>query len=237
MLKLIHFFKNNFFVQNMAARILSLIPPMIEHNLEKYKALRKALYITALDDLGGDYLEFGVFTGSSFVFAARYNSKLKDLTQKKTRFFGFDSFEGFGDIKDFDAHPFYKNDTFALNYEKVSRNIKCQMGSNEHTLVKGYFDQTIKGKTPESFGIQKARIVFIDCDLKDPAADVFNFVKSSLQKGTVLIMDDFYSYKGDLQLGVSGAFEDFKKNNPHISWRRLLDYGNGGIAYICSDVK
>ena len=44
---------------------------MVEHNLGKYHALKKAFYLTALENLHEDYLEFGVFTGGSFVFATK----------------------------------------------------------------------------------------------------------------------------------------------------------------------
>ena len=91
---LINFIKNNLFIQNLVGKIHSIIPPVVSHNLAKYEALKKAMYQTALEHTTGDYLEFGVFTGSSFNYAMQINRKLKYLGDMQTSFYGFDSFKG-----------------------------------------------------------------------------------------------------------------------------------------------
>ena len=53
------------------------------------------MYITAHDKTFGSYLEFGVFTGSSFNFAMKINKRLDSLLEdSKCDFYGFDSFDG-----------------------------------------------------------------------------------------------------------------------------------------------
>ncbi len=233
-MKIISFFKQNLIFQNLAARFFSMIPPMIEHNIAKYYALKKAFYLTALEQLDGDYLEFGVFTGSAFVFSTRTHKKMLKLGSVHTRFYGFDSFAGFGKIQSDDTHPFYKNDTFTVDADKIVKNIEKQTAGYQVKIVRGYFEDSLKINTIDSLGIQKSRIVFIDCDLKAPARLALDFVKPTLQLGTVLVMDDFFSYKGSESAGVAGAFNEFNKDNPSIQWRMLYHYGYGGIAYICS---
>lgn len=233
---LIKFLKNFFFLQNLAGWFASKIPVAIEHNIQKYGALKKAFYLTALEQLEGDYLEFGVFTGSSFNFAMRIHRQLRFLGDIKTRFLGFDSFSGFGKVSAEDRHPFYLDTIFAVNEAKVVKNIKKHARGCETQIVKGYFEDTIRDKTARDFKVEKARIVFIDCDLKEPAKLVLEFVRPAIQLGTILVMDDFFSYKGDQTRGISGAFEEFCAKYPTIKWRRILDYGYGGIAYIASQV-
>ena len=236
MKKLIWFFKNHFFLQNLAARLFSKIPAFVEHNVEKYKALRKAFYLTALERLEGDYLEFGVFTGSSFVFACKIEKKYRDIHKGSCRFFGFDSFQGFGEIEQHDEHPFYTDSTFSVSSQKVIGNIQKQTRGSEIKLVPGFFDQTIAGVRSGAHGIPKARIVFIDCDLKEPSALALEYVKDALQPGTVLLMDDFFSYRGREDMGTAGAFEEFKNKYPHITWRQVHSYGYGGVSMICSGI-
>ena len=72
---LLNIIKNNLFLQNIVANIFSRFPPVIEHNLAKYSAIKKAMYQTALEHTYGSYIEFGVFTGSSFNFAMKINKK------------------------------------------------------------------------------------------------------------------------------------------------------------------
>lgn len=234
---LLRLLKSNFILQNMASLILSRIPPMIEHNVAKYAALRKAFYLTALDQLEGDYLEFGVFTGSSFVFAMRIHDKLRYLGNTPTRFFGFDSFSGFGEISEHDKHPFYLDSIFTVDADRVIRNIKSKAKKAQVEIVKGYFQDTLSGRAATALGIKKARVIFIDCDLKDPAALVLKFVLPAIQQGTVLVMDDFFSYSGDDAKGVKGAFDEFCASQPQLRWRHICDYGFGGVAMMCSSVS
>ena len=219
----------------MAARFIALISPIIEHNFSKYIALKKAFYLTALEKVNGDYLEFGVFTGGALVFSTRVNRKLSWISGKMTtNFFGFDSFEGFGSAASHDDHPFYTDDTFAVNFQKVERNIKKQTKGSNVRLIKGFFNDTLIDHSPESYGISKARVIFIDCDLMEPALLALRFCAPLLQEGTILLLDDYFSYKGNSKLGISGAFMKFKNEHPEIEWRRLYGYGYLGQAFICT---
>ncbi len=226
--------------QNIASWVYSRYPQSVQHNLQKYQALSKAFYMTAAEGLNGDYLEFGVFTGSSFVLSTRVHRQLKALGEVKTKFYGFDSFSGFGNISEDDKHQVYSDDIFKLNkkhVEKIKRNIIKKSKNCKVEIIEGFFEETVAGKSPTDYSIEKARIVFIDCDLKDPAKHVFEFITPILQKGMILIMDDFFSYKGDKRLGISGAFHDFCDKNRKLEFRRLFDFGLGGVAFILSDIQ
>ena len=76
---LINLIKNNLILQNLAGKIHAMIPPVVANNFAKYEAIKKGMYQTALEHTTGDYLEFGVFTGSSFNYAMQINRKLKYL--------------------------------------------------------------------------------------------------------------------------------------------------------------
>lgn len=229
---LIHLLKTSFLFQNLASWIWARIPSVIAHNLEKYSALHKAFYLTGLEQLEGDYLEFGVFTGSSFVFATRIHRRLSYLGAIGTRFFGFDSFSGFGKVTEKDSHPFYLDSIFQVSAKKVRKNISRKARGCETHLIEGYFENTLKGRTALDLGIKKARIVFIDCDLLDPSALALDFILPTLQSGTVLIMDDFFSYRGNPTRGVCGAFEALNRKHPELKWRHIGDYGMGGVIFI-----
>ena len=70
-MNLLKIIKNNLFIQNFIASLVSFIPPYLEFSIAKYQAIKKAMFITAHDETWGSYLEFGVFTGSSFNFAMK----------------------------------------------------------------------------------------------------------------------------------------------------------------------
>lgn len=234
---LVAILKNFLFMQNIASFILSRISPTIEHNVQKYQALRKAFYLTALEHLKGDYLEFGVFTGSSFVFALRINRRLKALGDFGTRFFGFDSFSGFGKVDEKEKHPFYLDINFSVNQERVMRNIRNHGRGEKIELIKGYFENTLAGKSATDVGVKAARVVLIDCDLQNASMLALQYAKPVLQLGTVVLLDDFFSYKGSETRGTAGAFNEFCEANPQIKFRRIFDYGYGGVGYIVSAIS
>ena len=233
---LINFLKSNLFVQNIISFVITKIPFVLEHNLAKYMAIKKALYLTALDNVDGDYLEFGVFTGSSFICAMRTHRNLKYLGEIKTCFYGFDSFEGFGEVKEYDKHSFYINNIFKVNSKKIIKEIYRHSEELDVKIIKGFFNETLLNKDcKKDFNVNKIRCMLIDCDLKDAAELALNFSVSSLQLGSILILDDYFSFRGNPDKGVAGAFNKFCQNNQNIKFRRIFDYGYGGVAYIVSE--
>ena len=79
-------------------------------------------------------------------------------------------------------------------------------------MIKGFFDKTLD-VDPSEYGIRKARIVFIDSDTYSSSKAVFNFIKNIIQPGTHIILDDFFSYKGNPQEALR-AFNEFIEESP-----------------------
>tara|TARA_B100001250_G_C19770538_1_gene776959 strand:+ start:63 stop:779 length:717 start_codon:yes stop_codon:yes gene_type:complete len=238
-MSLINIIKNNLIIQNLASSIISIIPPYLHFTLAKYLALKKAFLITAQDDTRGSYLEFGVFTGSTFNHAMKENKKVEKLGYKNMdcEFVGFDSFNGFGHIKKEDEHPHFIDEIFQVNEEKVLKNIAKQAKGHKYRIVKGFYEDTIKNKTTKDLKIDKAKVIMIDCDLKEPTALALAFIKPSLQEGTIILFDDYAFFKGSKEKGEYGAFADFKKKNPEILFRRIFDYGYGSRAFIVHKIN
>lgn len=235
-MNLIKIIKKFLFIQNITASLVAKIPPYLEFTVGKYQAIKKAMYITAHDKTFGSYIEFGVFTGSSFNFAMKANTSLdKLLGRSECDFIGFDSFSGFGEIKENDNHPRFQDDTFAVDEKKILKNIKKNSNNQKYQIIKGFYKDTLI-KKPKDYDIKKARVVMIDCDLKEPTALALNFVKDILQKGTIILFDDYIFYKGDESKGEFAAFKEFQEKNPNIKFRSAFEYGYGSRAFIVSDI-
>ena len=235
---LLKFIKKNLFIQNFVASIFSLLPPYLENSIAKYSAIKKAFYVTAHDATFGDYLEFGVFTGSSFNFAMKANKKIEKIFGKMDcEFIGFDSFKGFGEIKKGDQNPSFKSKTFFVDEEKVIRNIEKNAKGQRMRIIKGFYQDTIKNKTTADLKIDKCRVVMIDCDLKESTHLALEFIKPSIQEGTIILFDDYLYFKGSKDKGEYGAFSEFQKKYPKILFRRIFDYGYGGKAYIAYKIN
>ncbi len=222
------------FLQDWASSLIASINPAVVHNIEKYHTLKKVCYLSAIEDVEGDYLEFGVFTGSSFCHSLRCCRKLARLNSKtlKTRFFGFDSFAGFGTLAENDKHPFYTDENFATSLPQVDRRVGRVAHGITYRLVPGFFSESLKAG-PGYYGIDKSRIVFIDSDTYSSASEALTFCLPTVQEGTPVVLDDFYSYRGSEERGVARAFAEFVEQG-RLKVRHVFTYGMGGVVYIIS---
>lgn len=224
------------FLQTWASLVVSNVNPAVSHNLGKYSAIQKAFYLSAIDDKKGDYLEFGVFRGSSFSHAMRCANKMAQYSESMaaTHFFGFDSFQGFGELKEDDEHEFYKDDNFVTELAHVERRCARAAGRFGFKLVSGFFEDSLTCG-PSGLGIQSAKIIFIDSDTYESSDQAFRFCEAITSPGTIIILDDFFSYSGREDRGVAKAFLEFQSRGG-FAVRRVMDYGMGGAVYIVSDV-
>lgn len=222
------------FLQNWLSIFVAKINPAIIHNIEKYYVIKKVHYLSAIEDIDGDYLEFGVYTGSSFchsIRCCRYTAKLNSNVLN-TKFYGFDSFSGFGKIQEDDKHPFYTDSNFDTSFENVSNRVRKVSQGFKYNLIKGFFSDTLKNGV-ESIGIIKSRIIFVDSDTYSSASEALNFCIPTIQEGTYIILDDFFSYKGSLEKGVGKAFNEFLIK-AKLEVREVFTYGMGGKVFVVS---
>ena len=224
------------FLQNWASIIISKINPAVIHNIEKYHIIKKVHYLSSIENLEGDYLEFGIFQGSSFCHSIRCCRALEEINKNvlNTKFYGFDSFEGFGSLSDNDVHPFYTDETFETSFEMVNKRVKKVAKNIKFKLIPGFFSDSLKNG-PSKMGIIKSRIIFIDSDTYSSTEEALDFCLSTIQMGTYIILDDYFSYKGDEKKGVAGAFRNFI-NKSSIKVRQVFIYGNGGAVFIVSGI-
>ena len=232
-MNLIRILSNAILLQNWLSFIVSKFNPFVLHNFDKYVAIKKAFFYSSLEKIEGDYFEFGVFTGSSFCHAiqcARANKKY-DNNLDNIKFYGFDSFEGFGDLSDDEKHVFFTKENFNSDYNKVIKRVRKMLPENRFNITKGYFKDTLSNESNNKI----ARIIFIDCDTYSSTALALNYVKPSLQLGTIIILDDYFAYRGSKNKGTYGAFKKFVTINK-LKTRQLFSYGIGGVVKIFTAV-
>ena len=149
--------------------------------------MKEALYFRSKEDLWdfalskieveGLAVEFGVFAGYSINYFA------KRLGRKAT-IYGFDSFEGLQE--DWRGH-ILKKGAFSLGgrLPKVAGNVR---------LIKGWFDGTV----PEFLAAHPDNMSFvhIDSDTYEAARMLLKILGGRLQKGTIVVFDEYFGYRG-----------------------------------------
>jgi O-methyltransferase len=215
----------------------------------------KAALFIAADKIEGDYLEFGVFQGGSFsesyltfqkVFKQRirvtsYNTTSKDASERqdiwdRMRFFAFDSFEGLPELRGIDkgTRDFAKGQ-YASGIDEFMNSItRDGVPSERVTCVPGWFEQTCVPATIQRYNIRKAAMIWIDCDLYHSTKSVLNFITPLLQDGTVVIFDDWYSFRGNPRLGEQKAFSEWKKTVVGFTLSEYQKEGAWRVAFLAS---
>jgi predicted O-methyltransferase YrrM len=76
-------------------------------------------------------------------------------------------------------------------------------------LTKGFFCDSLTEELKAQPGFGPAAIAFIDCDLYSSSCDVLRWLESLLQDGSLVLMDDWYSFGDNAELGQQKAFSEF----------------------------
>ena len=180
----------------------------------------------------GDYLEFGVYAGSSLASMFRV---LKDLELEDVHLFGFDSFDGFPDEAATDDGGVWGGPgNFRSDYEWTVEFLNTQRVEwHRITLVKGWFDDTLKSDLLSKHNISNVSIVLIDCDLYSSAKKALDFCAPLISKETVIFFDDWHTEGlAERNLGEKRAFDEFMNENCHLTAQKFENYGRNSEAFL-----
>lgn len=178
----------------------------------------------------GDYLEFGVFNGSSvgsIAIALR-----RQGTQ--SRLFGFDAFQGLPASSENEDGGVWQKGFYACSLGETKRCLQERgIEPQEVTFVEGWYDQTLTSATAQRYSIQDPGIVFIDCDTYSSSKLVLDFVGQHITKPCIICCDDWKLNDLDIkEMGEYRAFNEFLEENPRLSAREIPSYNRKSKAFL-----
>lgn len=211
-----------------------------------------AFEFAAKSGMDGSYLEFGTYSGATFVQAYRAYRHWLDWCENgragnnpsvpadapqmlRHTMYAFDSFEGLPALGAADLHADYRFVTPGLFSRSEQDFLDVLRGEGVDLdivrTVPGWFDRVLTPQLRESLAIPPAMVVNVDCDLYSSAVPVFKFVEPLLQQGAVMILDDYLLYRGDPRYGVRRAFNEWLESS---GWRSefYLQYGWAGRVFL-----
>ncbi len=175
----------------------------------------------------GDYLEFGVYEGSSFVPAYHF-AKKNGL--KAMKFYAFDSFEGLPDMTGNDAEGFcqWQKGDFACSPNGFEgfisgRGVKLK----DVELIPGYYSKTLNEETKKNLPLEKAAVILINADLYESAKLSLDFITDYVRDGTILILAGWFSFRANPYKGEQRAFREWLKKNPSMKAVEYHKFGWG----------
>jgi len=166
----------------------------------KVDDIRNFAIYRAIQNNTGDsknlFLEFGVYTGGSINL---FSKQLKNINET---IYGFDTFEGL--TEDWLTHVFFPKGSLSLNNKlpKVAKNA---------ILIKGKIQDTLDNFLKDNL---KKKILFAHMDMDTYASTKFALakIKPFLEKGSVILFDEFYGYPNWQQEEYKAFTEVFKEN-------------------------
>ncbi len=179
----------------------------------------------------GDYLEFGVFNGSSM--SSMY-STAKEQGLTSTRFFGFDAFQGLPKGSENEDDGAWKERFYACSFEQMQECLKRKsIDPKKITWVKGWYDKTLNAKTINQHKLNKIGIVFIDCDTSSSSKSVLDFIGPLLAEPAILCFDDWKLKDLDIKgMGEYKAFNEFLDNNTHLEATEIQSYNRKSKSFL-----
>lgn len=179
----------------------------------------------------GDYLEFGVFSGTSIRCMYQVS---QEMGLEQMRLFGFDSFEGMPDIAATEDEGTWTPGQFKFGIE-FTKGILTAKGIdwNRVFLIKGWFSDTLTPALREQYQIKKASILMIDCDLYSSTVDVLAFCEPLIQDEAVIFFDDWHSNDlAEKNLGEKKAFDEFLQAHPNFTVQEFGTYVEHAACFI-----
>ncbi len=236
-------------IRRLAAKLVNLDEVTTNQTI-----ICKASHILAAEKVEGDYLEFGVFSGGSFIEAfhtmravyahhRQVNSGRSQADADKIgavwnnmRFFAFDSFQGLPESEGIDK----QGDDFSEGkYSFSETDFRAKLAQHgvpkeKVVIVPGWYCDTCTAETINQHQMDKAAVVHIDCDLYESAKDALNFVTPLLNDGTIIIFDDWYCFRGNPQLGEQRAFAEWSASLPDWIFTEYQKEGPWSISFIAN---
>jgi len=168
--------------------------------------------------MDGYYMEFGCHTAQTMRLAWDVCHHEHNWT-----YVGFDSFEGLPEIQEIDKMPIWQKGSCATSEQGFLQTV-LQHGIPQERLitVKGFYEHSLTTQLRDWLLPKKAVVVYIDCDLYASTVPVLNFIKEFLQRGTVIVFDDWFCFFGDPERGERRAFREFCQRNPNLVFQDFV---------------
>lgn len=187
---------------------------------ENTRILSLAFSYVRSEQVAGDYAEFGVWNGRTFVEAWRVARRAGGSAR---HFWAFDSFQGLPEVGGVDATGRFAAGEFSGARQPFEARLRrARIPADRVHIVEGFFDATLA--QPQRIPLERVAIAFVDCDLYASTVPVLDYLTSRLAQGAVLLFDDWFCFKGASDKGEAKACGEWLERNKEISlvpWRKF----------------
>lgn len=179
--------------------------------------------------LTGYYMEFGCHEANTMRLAWDTFRHLFDWD-----YVALDSFAGLPDMPDDERSSIFWRGNLSTSEDEFIRLVVGHgMPRKKLTTIKGYYNQSLTRAVQDHLLPSKAAVIYIDCDLYSSAADVLSFIPPFLQKGTIIVFDDWNCYLADPSKGERRAWTEFIAENPDLHFEDFVQNAEAK-SFVCT---
>jgi O-methyltransferase len=199
---------------------------------EAYREALNRLMAAGRDEVG-DYLEFGVYVGTSLLCMQRAS---RAVGLESLRLYGFDSFQGLPEATATEGFGVWQPGWMRADYNLVREHLtRNGIDWERTTLVPGWFEETLVPELPRQLGIKKAGIIMIDCTIYSAAHTALTFCAPLIRDRAAVFLDEWNLAALGGPADVSGerrAFEEFLASNPDLRAEEVPSYQQASKVFL-----
>jgi hypothetical protein len=171
--------------------------------------------------LEGYYFEFGCHGARTMRLAWEAFHALFDWT-----YVAFDSFAGLPEPEGEDRSAIWQQGDLATSEEEFVRLVvEHGMPRQKLLTVPGFYDRSLTPELRDRLLPAKAAVVYVDCDLYASAVPALELARPFLQRGTVIVFDDWFCFHGDPEKGERRAFREFRERHAGLRFEEFVRTG------------
>ncbi|MEO8209972.1 MAG: TylF/MycF/NovP-related O-methyltransferase [bacterium] len=176
-------------------------------------------------DVEGAIVECGVFKGASLIRFATFRNLFSNPKTKKI--IGFDSFAEFPQT-DFEPDQKMRTDFIeesgeqSISVDQLSHVLKNKKLDENVELIAGNITETIPEYIKKNPDL-KISLLNLDVDIYEPSVTALEYLFPRLQKGGILILDDYQYFPGETK-AVDDYFKDKNVNIQKFPSSRTPSY-------------
>jgi len=197
--------------------------------LERSRMLTFAVQFVSYNEMEGDYLEFGVYSGRTF----RHCHRAQRLFRGSMHAYLVDSFAGLPEPSGPDADGPFAKGQYAMSQEQLAALFDRQgIPRADYTFVPGFYADLLRDHAFDRLPLERAALVHFDCDLYASARDALALAAPYLQTGTVCLFDDFYCFRARSDRGEQRALREFEAGHPQVRLKPWRPYHWAGMSFF-----
>jgi hypothetical protein len=199
--------------------------------MSRNSAFIRVFNFTYFNKVEGDFIEFGVGSGTTLKIAIA-NAKARKLNHMT--FFGVDTFQGFpqthGPEKAFYTYSSIVGSR-SFSRKEIQKTLKIRDNRNLQ-LHKFNMESDDLSSLSEKMRELKISIAHLDMDFYMPTLNALNLISDSLSVGSILMFDNYFFFAANDEMGERKAFREYQLLHPEMVISDYFSYGWHGMAFV-----